>query len=127
MAKLMGAQGTGPAEISKVRMVSYLTHRLEVRFPKMGANVRAELRTTCEALDNMFIGEVGRAADLFMQRTKAIETSLKHGNWKLAAHQEVTRAEGGVTSMEESLAAAKVELQHTRLQEQLRKGGGGNR
>ena len=93
----------------------------------MGANVRAELRTTCEALDNMLIGEVDLAADLLMQRTKAIETSPEHGNWKLAAHQEVTRAEGGLTSMEESLAAAKVELQHAKLQEHLRKGGGGNR
>ena len=56
------------------------------------------------------MGEVDRAADLLMQRTKAIETSLEHGNWKLATHQEVTRAEGGLTSLEESLSAARVGL-----------------
>ena len=62
-----------------------------------------------------------------MQRTKAIATSLTCGNWKLAARQEVTGAEGVLTYPEEFLSAAKVELQHAKLQEHLRNGGAGNR
>ena len=110
----MGAQGTGPVEISNVRMVQYFTNRLEVRFPKMGANVRAGLRTMCEALDNMLIGEVDRAADFLRQRTKAIETSS-------------STASGSWPPTNESLSAAKVQLQHAKLQEHLRNGGAGNR
>ena len=94
VAKHMGSEGSEPADLARVRMVPYLTHRLLPKNPKLDAHIQRELRTNCEALDSLMDGKPAQCADILMQRTKALETSIKSG-WKSAQHQEVTRDEEG--------------------------------
>ena len=59
-----------------------------------------------------------QAADLLMQRFKAMEKSLESGgNWKLARHSEITKNEDTLVSVEEELAAAKEELHRAKLRD----------
>ena len=115
---LAGAGGAGAATLSQVQMIPYLSNRLMVQHPKMGQQLQRELRTHCEAIDSLTAGRPDQAADILMQRTKAIETSLNSKSaspWSLASQQEVVREDRGLTTVEEQLAAAKAELQSAKL------------
>ena len=120
VAKQMGSEGAEPGDLSKVRMVPYLTNRLMPKHPKLDTRCARELRTHCEALDSLMEGKPAQCADLLMQRTKALETSLSAG-WRQATYQEVVREDEGLTTLEERLEVTKQELQQARL------GGGGRR
>ena len=64
----------------------------------------------------MSAGGVAQAADILMQRFKAMEKSLEAGgNWKLARHLEITKDEDTLVSVEEELAAAKEKLHRAKL------------
>ena len=93
-----------------------------VQHPKMGQQLQRELRTHCEAIDSLTAGRPDQAADILMQRTKAIEMSLNSKSaspWSLVIQQEVVREDRGLTTVEEQLAAAKAELQSAKLQDHL--------
>ena len=82
----------------------------------MTTTIGRQLRTLAESLHEMAMGEVAQAADLLMQRFKALEENLEAGGrWKLAQHLEVTKDQDTFVSMEEQLAAAKEGLQRMKL------------
>ena len=66
VARQMGLGGAGPndpVDLAKVRMVPYLVNRLIPKFPKMSAHIERELRTACEAMDQLGEGRPAGAAD----------------------------------------------------------------
>ena len=131
VAGQMGLGGAGPhdpVDLSKVRMVPYLVNRLIPKFPKMSAHIERELRTNCEAMDQLGEGRPAGAADLMMQRVKALESTLRGDSWALAGQQEITDDVDGLTSLEERHMAAKQRLKQLQLEAAAKKvssGGAG--
>ena len=109
-------------------MVPYLVNRLIPKFPKMSAHIERELRTNCEAMDQLGEGRPAGAVDLMMQRVKALESIRRGDSWALAGHQEITDVVDGLTSLEERHMAAKQRLKQLQLEAAAKKvasGGAG--
>ena len=113
------AVGNDPAE---GKVVSYLHQVLLPQHPKAGLRAQRELMTLGSALDLLLAGEVGRAADLLVQRFKAIEGSLAaDGNWSVARHMELIPGQASLSTQAEMSGAAKAELRALKLRQQLQK------
>ena len=92
-----GAEGPTGMGSEKVRLGSvrrlvttYLTTALlPSKGGALGLRHERELRTIAEALDCMVSGKLGQAADILMQRFRAIETASVDGGWDLAKHMEL--------------------------------------
>ena len=64
----------------------------------------------------------GRILDLQLQRFKAIEASFEEGGWQTARHLELIPGGGaGLLREDERAAAAKAEIQASKLREGLAK------
>ena len=63
--------------------------------PALGERITArnskEMGILAEVLDLMLTGEVVKAAEMVLQRFKALETFAHEGDWRLAQHLEVSR------------------------------------
>ena len=113
----LGVQGPhDPVDLSKVRRAPYLVNRLIHKFPKMSAHIERELRTNCEAMDQLGEGRPAGAADLMMQRVTALESTLRGDSWALAGQQEITDDVDGLTSLEERHMAGKQWLKQLQLE-----------
>ena len=113
------AIGNDPAE---GKVISYLHQVLLPQHPKAGLRAQRELMTLGSALDLILAGEVGRAADLLVQRFKAIEGSLAaDGNWSVARHMELIPGQASLSTQAEQSGAAKAELRALKLRQQLQK------
>jgi hypothetical protein len=109
-------------------MVSYLTSIFHGAQPveKCGIRTARELRTLAEALDALGRGKLPQVADLLMQRYKALELSVTDGSWGLAEKVELLPPRNvGLTSIEESQAAARAQLLQLKLDEARKRGRGG--
>ena len=105
-------------------MVTYLNTIFHASYPqdKVGVRTSRELRTIAETLDELRSGHLPRAADLLMQRFKALEASVQDGSWGLAQNLELMPlSQIGLTSLEGQREAAKQELQHLKLLEARKK------
>ena len=91
------------------------THRPPSR---LGPRTTQELQTLQIAMDSLLDGDVNLAADVLMQRFKAVETASTEGAWDRARHLDISQAHAvGPTSMEERLRVAKKELLEVKLAE----------
>ena len=70
-------------------MVQYLTTVLENANSTVGMRNSRELRTLAQAIDDILVGKIDSAADILMQRFKAVEIAAADGHWKVAEHLEV--------------------------------------
>ena len=105
-------------------MVTYLNTIFHASHPqdKVGVRTCREMRKIAEALDELRAGQLPRAADLLMQRFKALEASVQDGSWGMAQNLElIPRSQIGLTSLEEQREAAKQELLHLKLVEARKK------
>jgi hypothetical protein len=94
----------------------------------MSAHIERELRTACEAMDQLGEGRPAGAADFMMQRVKALESTLRGDSWAPAGQQEITDDVDGLTSLEERHMAAKQRLKQLQLESAAKKvssGGAG--
>jgi len=57
--------------------------------PNMSQRNERELRTLALSIDLLVRGDSARAADILMQRFKAVETASMDGNWAIAKHLEL--------------------------------------
>ena len=123
IASKMGERVGPQFNLAQPRVASYLNSVVLVKYPKLSTAIARELRTLAESLDELANGGVAQAADLLMQRFKALEKSLESGgSWKLARHLEITRDEDTLVSVEEELAAAKEQLNRAKLTEGNKQG-----
>ena len=80
-------------------VMSYLT---SVLIPsatgQMSVRNERELRTLAMALDSIITGDSTRAADILIQRFKAVETAHADGHWSMSRHLEAL-PEGRVGSL----------------------------
>ena len=93
MEEYMAArEGRSPNDGTHLNAVveTYLT---TVLLPAQGSNVgprnERELRTLARAVDKILRGDTGGAADILIQRFKAIETAISDGHWGVARHLEL--------------------------------------
>ncbi len=77
----------------------------------MGRRGERELRTLSLAIDFLVSGEVARAADLLMQRFKAVElAAVSEAGWQVAQHLElIPSSEVTATGEDELRSAARFE------------------
>ena len=88
----------------------------------VGLRTSREMRTIAESIDALMDGNVLRAGDLLIQRSKALETSVIDSTWSRAQHHELIPEEGvGLASAAERQAISLLELQRRRLTEVVSK------
>ena len=102
-------------------MVRYLTTALSPAHPSMGVRNQRELRTLAEALDALIGGDLGRAADLLMQRFKAVELAATDaGGWAAASHLElIPEVNASSSTLSEREAAARALVRQDKLQKAI--------
>ena len=88
-----------------------------------------ELRTLAESLDALLGGNLGRAADLLMQRFKAVELACTdEGGWAAASHLElIPDAKASSSSFREREHAARSLIKEDKLRRALQHRGGDKR
>ena len=91
MSRYLSARGEASNENpAEGKVVSYLHQVLFPQHPKAGLRAQRDLMTLASVLDLLLDGEIGRGADMLIQRFKAIEGSLAaDGNWAVAKHMEL--------------------------------------
>ena len=84
-------------------------------------NVR-EMQTLCALLDHLALGRTGQAADIAMQRLKALEVAAQTGSWDRAAFLELVEPDDAplVGKEGQCMVAKETELANRR---QLGQGG----
>lgn len=116
----LGSRGGVGSLTEAPKFLAYLDTVLNQRGGKGGIGLRTsrELRTIAEGLDALLSGDQVRAADLLVQRFKALEASIIDGNWSVARHMElIPDSTRGLTGTTERMAATRLELQRVKLQE----------
>ena len=116
----LGQRGVAlPAEMKEPsKFVTYLTAVFHGMYPqeKIGPRSSRELRTIAEALDALGSGNLPKTADLLVQRFKAVEESVRKGNWDDSSFLELIQRDSvGLTSTQERLAAQRGRLLDMRL------------
>ena len=87
-----------------------------------------ELRTLALSIDLLINGERDRAADVLMQRYKAVEMASADGHWSVATHLELLAPQmASATSTAEREAASSLELAEGRLRAVQSSRGGKDR
>ncbi len=87
-----------------------------------------ELRTISEFLDHIIDGNVTAAADILVQRFKAMVLAASEGSWNMAQHLELlppSRAEAAA-DMEKEIATRE-EMKHQKLKAALENGRTGGK
>ncbi len=91
---------------------AYLTSvLLPTQAGRLGRRGERELRTLAMAIDYLVSGEVAQAADLLMQRFKAVElAAVSDAGWQVAQHLElIPSSEVTATGEDELRSAARFE------------------
>ena len=89
---------------------------------QMGQRNARELRTLALCLDTLLTGNVAGAADILVQRWKAVETAVQEGGWQLARHHELLPFQDvGLSNDAERTVVARAELERVRLEEASKK------
>ena len=87
-----------------------------------GVRSHREMVTLAMTIDELLGGRIMHALDLLLQRFKAIEASFEEGGWQTARHLELIPGGGaGLLREDERAAAAKAEIQASKLREGLAK------
>ena len=116
----------GTAKLRSI-VTQYLTTAVSPSVKEgLGARSERELRTLAEGLDHLVAGRVAEAADIMMQRFRAVELAQQTGTWDLARHLEVV-IPSGVSSVPMALRAdlARIQALHVKATESPRRPSGG--
>ena len=117
MSSFHGHGGDERQEEMQAEVESYLS---TVLMPSLGATMSArnerELRTLAKGLDKLVKGDAAGAADVLVQRFKAVETASSDGHWGIAKHHELLPS-GAVSAVpdREREAAARMEKEERKL------------
>ena len=76
----------------------YYLRVLEPTNAAAGLRNMREMQTLCHVLDHLAMGRVAQASDMVFQRLKAIEKSVREGNWERAKFVELLMDEKVVSS-----------------------------
>ena len=120
--KLASFQGEEVVEkLDKRVMMAYLEIVLRPSFPSPPwVHTNQELRTIAATLDAIVEGDLARAGDICMGRSKALEESVLEGSWDLAQELEVLPSRHlGISTEVERRRAASLQLQKAKLRETL--------
>ena len=104
--------------------MAYLNQVVLVNHPpaRIGVRSHREMVTLAMTVDELLGGRIMHALDLLLQRFKAIEASFEEGGWQTARHLELIPGGGaGLLREDERAAAAKAEIQASKLREGLAK------
>ena len=118
MRKFIDPRRGGTDKASEVEpiVVQYFTMIVEVK-TKLSGRAAREMRTIAEALDLVIEGEPTKAADVLMQRFKAIEMAEQDGNWQVAKQLELAAASsGGAAGTKERAEAIKLAAKARKLE-----------
>jgi hypothetical protein len=121
--KFLGVRDPAGADTaSSVRQylntIYFAAHPVE----KVGLRNARELQTLALALDEIGNGRLPQAADVLMQRFKAVEVACSEGSWSLAQRLELLPPHAvGLASVNEQRLAAKAELLSLKLSDAKRK------
>ena len=106
------------------KVVAYLNQVVLVNRPpaKIGIRSHRELVTLAMTIDEIVSSRLMQALDLLIQRFKAVEASFEEGGWQTARHLELIPGGGaGLLREDERAAAAKAEIQASKLRDSLAK------
>ena len=105
----------------KQRAIAFLHQVVYVRYPPsvMGLRNARELETLALILDHLADGRLAALGDVVMQRFKAVQTSVREGNWQTARRQELTEYDGFLTTHREQDMTVRAELRAQKLRSQL--------
>jgi hypothetical protein len=105
----------------KQRAIAFLHQVVYVRYPPsvMGLRNSRELETLALILDHLMDGRLAALGDVAMQRFKAVQTSVREGNWQTARHQELIEDDGLLTTDREQDMSVRAELRAQKLRSQL--------
>jgi hypothetical protein len=78
-----------------------------------------ELETLALILDYLMGGRLAALGDVAMQRFKAVQTSVREGNWQTARHQELIEDDNLLTTDREQDMSVRAELRAQKLRSQL--------
>ena len=108
------------SEVETESVVAYLTAIFHGHHPpgEVGLRSTRELRTIAESIDALNEGRLAAVGDILMQRFKALEVSVKDGNWQLAQQLElVASTDVGLAGTTELKDAAASSIQQGKLAE----------
>jgi hypothetical protein len=105
----------------KQRAIAFLHQVVYVRYPPsvMGLRNSRELETLALILDHLMDGRLAALGDVAMQRFKAVQTSVREGNWQTARHQELIEDDNLLTTDREQDMSVRAELRAQKLRSQL--------
>lgn len=122
---LEGKTGEAGEEQWKTRkFMAYINQIMLVSHPpgKIGVRNHREVITVGTALDLILEGRIMGAADLLVQRLKALEQSFTDNTWATARHQElIPPSAASISGLEERDLAMRAELKAVKLKEALEK------
>ena len=128
MAKFLSNQGLAAIKTSdgglKPIVVQYFQTALKPALgAKIGLRTDREMTTCAEAIDLLLAGDTLQAAEVLLQRFKALEVYSSTGSWDHARHLELTRpdAVSSISTRELELAHA-TELMENKLKRPSRTG-----
>ena len=94
---------------------SYYLRVLKLESQTSKRNLR-EMHTVCAALDHIALGRHHQAADLLMQRLKALELASCNNNWERAGYLELLETDDApLVNKEEEFLVAKETALHAKL------------
>ena len=115
----------GEGELEPV-LTSYLTSVLLPSNSDMSLRNSRELTTLARSVDMILAGDIGGAADVLVQRFKAVETAHGDGGWGVARHMElIPDPKVTAVSQKEREQAAKLEKSDLKLRELQQNNGAG--
>lgn len=118
MEDRVGRDGEAAAWSRDATPASAKSYYLRVLKLEPGTSRRnlSEMRSMAAALDHLALGRSKQAADILMQRLKALELASSTGSWEKAAFLELLEAEEAtLINKEESFMVAKETELHHRL------------
>ena len=117
---LQGSGGSGAAAARGEMLPIVEAYLTTVLLPAAGTGMSLrnsrELRTLSVAMDHIITGEVAQAADVLVQRFKAVEAAHADGNWGASKHLELI-ADGTISAItdQEKKHAARREKEEVKL------------
>jgi hypothetical protein len=105
----------------KQQASAFLHQVVYVRYPPavMGLRNSRELETLALIIDHLMNGRLAALGDVAMQRFKAVQTSVRDGNWQTARHQELIEDDNLLTNDREQELSVRAELRAQKLRGQL--------
>ena len=115
---------TGLRAIVMQYLLTYMLPSVKKEIPQ---GPLREMKTTATAVDMIVSGHVEEAADLLVQRFRALEMALKDGSWKVAKHLELLEDEDGSTGISLREVATKEAVREGNLRKHIERGRGDDR